>query len=170
MKEGREPERAPTEKWPPRIRYLGAISFEGKVCLVKIPKKMKSHDYVSVLEEEVIPEANHIYEGKRGGWLYLHDGDGAHSSNFTRNWLKNHSIRVIDDHPAHSPDLNPIENLWAMMDDAVALRKCSSLAGLERAVAQEWAKLPMAKIRKVVTSMPDRLKAVIEAEGGNTKY
>jgi len=131
---------------------------------------MSKEDYVKVLEEEVVPEANRLYTGKRGGWCYLHDGDGSHSAKFTQNWLKNHSVNVIGDHPARSPDLNPIENVWAMLDDVVAQHECTTLKGLEQAVAEEWTRLPMEKIRKVVTSMPDRLGAVIDAKGGNTKY
>ena len=37
-------------------------------------------------------------------------------------------------------------------------------------IEEEWAKIPMSTVLNLVHSMPDRLKDVIEAQGGNTDW
>ena len=41
---------------------------------------------------------------------------------------------------------------------------------LIRAMQEEWAKLDMEEVNKLIESMPRRLQAVIDAKGGSTKY
>jgi len=74
--------------------------------------------------------------------------------------------------PAKSPDLNPIENLWFVIEDN--LRKCQqppcNLWQLEQMVQEEWAAIPLKFLHRLINSMPRRVKAVIEAEGEATRY
>ena len=74
--------------------------------------------------------------------------------------------------PAQSPDLNPIENLWAAVE--VEIRKHnpqpSSVGELEKVVKDIWEAIPKKVYRDLVRSMPNRIQAVIAANGGHTKY
>ena len=45
-------------------------------------------------------------------WWFLQDNAPQHKSVLVRTWLFNNGIQCID-FPPYSPDLNPIENLWA---------------------------------------------------------
>ena len=69
--------------------------------------------------------------------------------------------------PRQSPDLNPIENLRYDLKIAVHQRNPSTLKELEQFCLEEWAKIPVARCAK---TYPKRLNAVIDAEGGSTKY
>jgi len=41
---------------------------------------------------------------------------------------------------------------------------------LIRAVQEEWVKLDIKEVNRLIESMPRRLQAVIDAKGGSTKY
>ena len=73
---------------------------------------------------------------------------------------------------AQSPDLNPIENLWDEIKRSVKneKRKPKNLNELERLVKKTWRSIPQDKIKRLVESMPRRVQAVIDANGGPTKY
>lgn len=67
--------------------------------------------------------------------------------------------------PPQSPDINPIENLWHLLDTEVRKRKISNKTDLQRVILEEWPKISKEIIQKLVESMPRRLQAIIEAKG-----
>jgi len=80
-------------------------------------------------------------------------------------------MRVLD-WPAQSPDLNPIENLWAIIKQHIRKQKktAENLVELKRCVKAAWRAIPDTTIKNLVDSMSRRIQAVIAAEGGPTKY
>jgi len=78
--------------------------------------------------------------------------------------------KVIDT-PAQSPDLNPIENLWALLKKKVAKRGPTNKNALIKAIHEEWKKIPeYYDLNQLIQSMPRRLNAVLDAKGHHTKY
>ena len=75
-------------------------------------------------------------------------------------------------HPPTSPDLNPIENVWHHIKEVVAKNHTTitSKDELRRTVLKIWNEFPQDKWNYLVESMPDRMKAVIKAKGGSTKW
>ncbi len=63
-------------------------------------------------------------------------------------------------HPTQSPDLNPIENLWDELDHRVHERPISSIPELRERLQEEWAKLSLEYIQKLISSMPKRMQTV----------
>ena len=74
--------------------------------------------------------------------------------------------------PARSPDLNPIEHAWDMLQTAVSPRPVqpASVQELRQALLEEWDQIPQYKIRRLINSMRRRCQAVIEARGHHTRY
>ncbi len=73
--------------------------------------------------------------------------------------------------PGYSPDLNPIENAWAMVGNKVAELGPKNGDELRKAKKKAWKEVMTKEYRmKLVESMPRRLTAVHEHNGGPTKY
>jgi transposase len=75
-------------------------------------------------------------------------------------------------HPPRSPDLNPIENIWAHMKDVIAKEysHITSVIELKRVVVKLWNEFGDNQWNHLIESMPDRIRAVIAARDGSTRY
>ncbi len=80
--------------------------------------------------------------------------------------LKKLRVKVMD-WPSMSPGLNPIEHLWGILKWKVEEYKVSNIHQLHY---EEWMRTPVATCEALVNSMPKRVKAVLENNGGQTKY
>ncbi|GFW79479.1 transposable element Tc3 transposase [Trichonephila clavipes] len=74
--------------------------------------------------------------------------------------------------PPRSPDLNPIENLWDVLEQDMKGHHTAStsLTELWTTLANIWQVIPVERFQKLVESMPRRVAAVIKARGGSTSY
>ena len=83
---------------------------------------------------------------------------------------------MVDNHmplmpwPPQSPDLNPIENLWSILDRKLMDRRVNSKQQLFQALDTCWRDLPATFLNDLVDSMPSRIDLVIQTRGGQTKY
>ena len=75
-------------------------------------------------------------------------------------------------HPPNSPDLNPIENIWTWMKQEISrkYRYITSKAEMQRIVMEMWNGFDNKKWNGLIASMPERIKAIIKAKGGPTRY
>ena len=64
-----------------------------------------------------------------------------------------------------SLDLNLIENLWWDLKRAVAAWKPSNINKLEVFACEEWAKIPIERCKKLVSTYRKCLLEVIKAKG-----
>ena len=49
-----------------------------------------------------------------GGQVFQQDNSPVHNTSVVTEWFEQHSIQV-DEHPPYSPDLDPIEHVWAVL-------------------------------------------------------
>jgi len=73
---------------------------------------------------------------------------------------------------AQSPDLNPIEHLWDVVERELhALDEHpTNLHQLQATILSIWANISKECFQHLVESMPCRIKAVLKAKGGQTQY
>ena len=125
--------------------------------------------HINILQYTMLPAAQRVFKRRR--WCYLQDRDPKHTARATVAWLDEHvPEHLVDSWPANSPDLNPIENIWAELRCNVARRNPRSREELERAVTSSWREIAQPPIDNAMNSMPRRLRAVLAAKGGPTKY
>jgi hypothetical protein len=75
-------------------------------------------------------------------------------------------------HPPNSPDLNPIENIWAYMKRIITTkhRYVSSKTEMMCIIQEMWDNFTDKQWDGLIESMPRRMAAVIKAKGGHTRY
>ena len=74
--------------------------------------------------------------------------------------------------PAQSPDLNLIEALWSDIEQELGelYGRIHDVKVLKQAVRDAWNRITRERLRSLIRSMPDRLRAVIAAGGEATPY
>ena len=92
-----------------------------------------------------------------------------HTSKTTTALLKRLMVKVTY-WPSMSPDLNLREHLWVILKRKVEVCKVWNIRQLRDVVMEDWKNIPVAPCEALVNSMPSRVKAVLDNDGGHTKH
>lgn len=87
----------------------------------------------------------------------------------TERWLRTNGMKVLP-WPANSPDLNPIESVWAVLARKLRGKLFSTYDDCWAAIQAEWSALTPAQCTGLVMSLDRRLHAVKKARGLPTRY
>ena len=102
----------------------------------------------------------------------MQDGAPAHRAKNTQ--LEEKKLGIIRlEWPASSPDLNQIETLWRTMKSRLydLPVRPTTIPQMIQVLQTMWAELnPETDTLPYIMSMPARVKAVIAANGGHTKF
>ena len=128
-----------TKIWTDRL-YCNILSGELKWSMAKL------HDKVKI-----------IYQQDLAPW---------HTSEIFKAKIDKMKLKVLD-WPAKSPDLNPIEMVWSILDKKFMATPIYSKDTLRKRLDQEWKALGTELCRKLLDSMPDRLQKCLRAKGSH---
>jgi transposase len=154
------------------LMVWGAIAYGRRGPLVCMPKGHQTGaSYVNfVLSGPLWDFYRELYDEK-GVVKVMEDGAPIHRAGVAKLFCNQQDMDILE-HPASSPDINPIEHVWKYLKVRVNQQtdRAKNLDELWRILQEEWEKIPIAFINNLIESMPDCAQAVWKANGGSTKY
>jgi len=156
-------------KHPEKKMFWGCFSIEGPGTLKPVTGMMNAVAYIEVLERKLIPELADKFPN--GDGVFQQDLAPCHTAKKVAKFMTDNNIKTLP-WPENSPDLNPIENLWALIKKRLRRHDCTTKPKMIEAVIQIWFhdEEIKAMCRNLVLSMPTRIQSVIAAKGGHIKY
>ena len=155
------------EKHPDKVHMWGCFSAHGMGDLYMFEENLDGPLMVRILKQCLLRSAQRLFPP--GQWFFQQDNDPKHKSKLVQKWLQTSGIDVMD-WPSYSPDLNPIENLWADVKRRAEMDNPQDVESLRNALQKAWDETDMRLIKKLIESMPRRLKRVREQAGWMTGY
>ena len=166
--EGEPIRRHPKPKHPFSFLVWGGISRRGRTPLIIFNGNMDSKFYQEeILKKGLLPFVNAHYPR---GHRFYQDNDPKHKSKSTVAFMEQNGINWWPS-PPESPDLNPIENLWAEMKKYISsVVKPMVKADLEKGLHEFWERVTVEKCNRYIDHIKRVMPDVIRAEGGPTRY
>ncbi|KAG1035251.1 hypothetical protein G6F43_013266 [Rhizopus delemar] len=132
---------------------------------------MNSQTYTNILGT-TYKDTLDYYDWKHKDVIFQHDDDPKHTPKHTKRWMKRKGVQLLQDWPAQSPGLNPIEHLWRHLKHKLHSynNRAVNVDELWQRVCKEWVSFTPGDVESYYRSMPKRIKAVIKAGGGSIKY
>jgi transposase len=154
-------------QFAPKIGMWGCFSSRGVGPMKLFDENMDARMYTDYMARYMKPYALRTWPNKP--WHFLQDNASYHGARASYQWFHNNGVSLIPLSP-HSPDLNPIENLWADLKRRIEARNVSSIEELKQIASQEWSNTTSELCSRLARSMPRRCELVVEAQGFKTPY
>lgn len=167
VKKGKEHPTEPVVKFPARVMVWGGISKHGKTPLIIIRETLDSEGYLDILKQYKNWLKNVVPAGTKVD--LLHDNARVHVSTVTKSFCAKEGIMVVDNWPANSPDLNPIELLWGWMSREVLKMHPENQRDLEAMVNNVWDSIDQELIDAFINGLPKRIDTVAKSNGEEYK-
>ena len=150
----------------------GCISAEGVLSLKVFDAGSINGD---TYREDIVPLIQKAAQTQQEASIFgqpviiMQDNASIHKAKATLALFKDKRL-ILMEWPANSPDLNPIENLWSLLKYRVGLHFPTTREAVITAIQLEWSRITVSDVSRICQSMRQRCEAVIEAEGGHTKW
>lgn len=153
------------------VHVWGAISRTGRSQLLILRTNVDGQSYKRVLEDHLLPWAAQHFGPGSDSWRLQDDNAPPHRATCVKDFKASAGIRSIP-WPSRSPDLNPIEHVWDMLGRKLhsSPTQPNTLSQLADRLKTTWNEMLQDDVANLIDSMPRRVRAVIEARGGQTSY
>ena len=155
------------------VRIFAAISYGKGVVLARSYKKLSGAKFAKFVNRHFERVIRRCGPGKSN--TFLQDGDPSQNSAAAKAVFSKLKLQVFTI-PARSPDFNPIENVFKILNDNLrrdALKEeiySETFQQFRRRVIRTLKAIPTATIDRIIDSMTRRVDRVIQLRGTRLKY
>ena len=159
---------AKSVKHPLKVMIWGCFNQRGPGRIHICEGSMNSKYYLEILNRKLLPSVQDF--DIDGEVFHLDDSARPHRTKEIINWHETNNIKKIQ-WPGNSPDLNPIENLWAILKAKLKKKRNLNQRELISNIVKVWFhEIPKDIFKNLSDSMPNRIKKVLKNKGNTTKY
>lgn len=146
--------------------YWGWISSKGLGEITATNTRFNSAKYIELLENFAIPSITTEF-APLNHCIFQQDNSQVHNSRLSFAFLRSAGFRFILNWPSHSPDINLIENIWAIMELKRKNVFPRSLEELDKLVHDVWEELRLDTqiCEKLYDSLEKRFEYIINHNG-----
>ena len=119
------------------VSVWNCIADGARSPLLMYSGKLNGDAYVKAIEEALPLFVENIFDSSNQNWMFMYDNALSRRSKYTLKWFENKGIKIMK-WPAVSPDLNPIENLWDLIDKKLKKMKPANVKELEQIIQTIW--------------------------------
>ncbi len=152
------------------VMVLGVFSWHTLGPLVPIEHRLNTTAYLSIVADHVHPFITTVYPSSDAtSSRIMH----RHKAQIIPEWFLEHDNEfTLLKWPPQSPDLNPIEHLWDVVEREICIMDVQppNLQQLRNAIMSIWTKISEECFQHLVESKPRKIKAVLKAKWGQTRY
>jgi hypothetical protein len=133
------------------VMVWAGISIDSKTDLHVISGNLSGVSY----RDDILHPIVRSYAGAVGyGFILMDDNARPHRARVVTDYLENETIERME-WPSCSPDMNPIEHAWDMLQKAVSTRPIppNNRQELSVALIEEWTRLAQLCFRRLIHSV-----------------
>jgi hypothetical protein len=146
------------------------MCIDGPGMMYIIEGRFNQHGYQRILEEHLYGTIQK-YNLDASEVIFQHDNAPIHSSNSMKQCFSRQYFGVLS-WPAQSSDLNPIENLWAILE-----KRLNQYDAPPKGIFELWSRVEetfpsiiVDDCKRIIESMPKQIATVLKSKGKWTKW
>lgn len=160
--------------YPKKINVWGGIGTHMKTKLYYFDRNLNSELYEKILKarikEKQLIFAPRCPKNLCKNYEFLQDNAKYHKTTEVMKTIEDIVGDRYIEHPANSPDLNPMEDMWSYLDSKVKEARPKTISSLKRTLTRAWNDLDWSYAAKSTKSMSRRLRKCKECGGQRLDY
>ena len=149
---------------------MSVLGFAGRsfgaVELLPFAPTWNAHTFSTQFIAEILPSATAFFGGN---WHVQLDNATAHRSQATQQALLQNGVPDVFFQPVRSLDMNPTENICALMKRRVVARGAQDVHQLRLTIIADWVALFPAEVEPFCSSISHISQDLITIQGSHTK-